>query len=141
VAEPASRFQSDYLAYRNGEITQPELIARLPHVAMIGDSVCMNVCISSILSTSWRARTCRGRNWFLDINPSPKSVRSVSKRLEKLTPFIATEYAGVGAMVDEEDAPQGFGPHSDQERILEEALYKHAQFFWEAVTTLAARKN
>jgi acetylornithine deacetylase/succinyl-diaminopimelate desuccinylase-like protein len=48
---------------------------------------------------------------------------------------------GVGAMVDEEDAPQGFGPHSDQERILEEALYKHAQFFWEAVTALAARKN
>jgi acetylornithine deacetylase/succinyl-diaminopimelate desuccinylase-like protein len=48
---------------------------------------------------------------------------------------------GVGAMVDEEDAPLGFGPHSDQERILEEALYKHAQFFWEAVTALAARKN
>jgi lysophospholipase L1-like esterase len=102
VAEPASRFQPDYLAYQNGEITQTELIARLPHVAMIGDSVCMNVCISSILSTSWRARTCQGRNWFLDINPSPKSVRSVSKRLEKLTPFIAIEYAGVGALVDRE---------------------------------------
>src|ERR1700704_6643171 len=102
VAEPASRFQSDYLAYQNGEITQTELIARLPHVAMIGDSVCMNVCISSILSTSWRARTCQGRNWFLDINSSPKSVRSVSKRLEKLTPFIAIEYAGVGALVDRE---------------------------------------
>ena len=26
---------------------------------------------------------------------------------------------GVGAMVDEEDAPKGYGPHSDQERILE----------------------
>ena len=28
---------------------------------------------------------------------------------------------GVGAMMDEEDAPKGFGAHSDQERILEEA--------------------
>jgi acetylornithine deacetylase/succinyl-diaminopimelate desuccinylase-like protein len=48
---------------------------------------------------------------------------------------------GVGAMVDQEDAPKGFGAHSDQERILEEAVYKHVQFFWEAVTSLAAVKN
>ena len=40
---------------------------------------------------------------------------------------------GVGAMVDEEDAPKGYGPHSDQERILEQAVYKHVQFFWQAV--------
>jgi acetylornithine deacetylase/succinyl-diaminopimelate desuccinylase-like protein len=45
---------------------------------------------------------------------------------------------GVGAMVDEEDAPKGFGPHSDQERILEAAVYKHVQFFWQAVTSIAA---
>jgi len=48
---------------------------------------------------------------------------------------------GVGAMADEEDAPKGFGAHSDQERILEEAVYKHVQFFWQAVTSLAASKN
>ena len=47
---------------------------------------------------------------------------------------------GVGAMVDEEDAAKGFGAHSDQERMLEEALYKHVQFAWEAVTGLAAKK-
>jgi acetylornithine deacetylase/succinyl-diaminopimelate desuccinylase-like protein len=47
---------------------------------------------------------------------------------------------GVGPMVDEEDAPKGFGPHSDQERLLEEALYKHVQFFWESVTALAGKK-
>ena len=47
---------------------------------------------------------------------------------------------GVGPMTDEEDAPKGFGAHSDQERLLEEAVYKHVQFFWEAVTGLAARK-
>ena len=44
---------------------------------------------------------------------------------------------GVGAMVDEEDAPKGYGPHSDQERILEQSLYKHVQFFWQAVTGIA----
>ena len=47
---------------------------------------------------------------------------------------------GVGAMVDEEDAPKGFGSHSDQERILEEAIYKHVQFFWTAVTAIAGSK-
>ncbi len=47
---------------------------------------------------------------------------------------------GVGAMGDEEDAAKGFGAHSDQERILEEALYKHVQFFWEAVTSIAGAK-
>jgi acetylornithine deacetylase/succinyl-diaminopimelate desuccinylase-like protein len=47
---------------------------------------------------------------------------------------------GVGAMLDEEDGPKGFGAHSDQERLLEEALYKHVQFFWEAVTGLAGKK-
>jgi acetylornithine deacetylase/succinyl-diaminopimelate desuccinylase-like protein len=45
---------------------------------------------------------------------------------------------GVGAMADLEDAPKGFGAHSDQERILEEAVYKHVQFFWTAVTSIAA---
>ncbi len=48
---------------------------------------------------------------------------------------------GVGAMGDEEDAAKGFGAHSDQERILEEAVYKHVQFFWEAVTSIAATKH
>ena len=44
---------------------------------------------------------------------------------------------GIGVMVDEEDAAKGFGSHSDQERILEESVYKHVQFFWEAVTAIA----
>jgi len=48
---------------------------------------------------------------------------------------------GVGAMVDEEDAPKGYGPHSDQERILEQALYKHVQFFWQAVNSIAGAKH
>ncbi len=48
---------------------------------------------------------------------------------------------GIGAMADEEDAAKGFGAHSDQERILEEAVYKHVQFFWQAVTSIAGTKK
>jgi acetylornithine deacetylase/succinyl-diaminopimelate desuccinylase-like protein len=47
---------------------------------------------------------------------------------------------GVGAMTDLEDASKGFGAHSDQERILEESVYKHVQFFWTAVTAIATTK-
>jgi acetylornithine deacetylase/succinyl-diaminopimelate desuccinylase-like protein len=48
---------------------------------------------------------------------------------------------GIGAMIDTEDAAKGYGAHSDQERILEEAVYKHVQFFWEAVTSIAGSKR
>lgn len=47
---------------------------------------------------------------------------------------------GIGPMVDEEDAPKGFGAHSDQERLLEDALYKFVQFNWEAVTSMAGKR-
>jgi acetylornithine deacetylase/succinyl-diaminopimelate desuccinylase-like protein len=46
---------------------------------------------------------------------------------------------GVGPMLDEEDAGKGFGAHSDQERMLEESLYKHVRFFWDAVTSIAGK--
>ncbi len=46
---------------------------------------------------------------------------------------------GIGPMIDEEDGPKGFGAHSDQERILEEAFYRFLQFNWEVVTSLAAK--
>jgi lysophospholipase L1-like esterase len=102
ISEPASPFYSDFLAYRNGEITQAELITRLPHVAMVGDSVSMGVYISSLWGTFWRARSCRGNNWFLDTNPAPAGIQSVSKRLEEFTPFVAIECGGIGALVDHE---------------------------------------
>ena len=47
---------------------------------------------------------------------------------------------GIGPMIDEEDAPKGFGAHSDQERILEAALYKFIQFNWNVTIALAAKK-
>jgi lysophospholipase L1-like esterase len=101
VAEPESLFHPDYLAYRRSEITRAELIARLPHVAMLGDSVCTSVYISSPWSTLWRARTSRGKNWFLHLDTAP-SICSISKGLETITPFVAVECAGVGALVDHE---------------------------------------
>ena len=101
VAEPESPFHPDYLAYRRGEITRAELINRLPHVAMLGDSVCTSVYISSPWSTLWRARTSRGKNWFLHLDAAP-SICSISKGLETITPFVAVECAGVGALVDHE---------------------------------------
>lgn len=47
---------------------------------------------------------------------------------------------GIGPMIDDEDASKGFGAHSDQERILEEALYKFVQFNWDVVNSLAAHR-
>src|SRR5689334_20391834 len=47
---------------------------------------------------------------------------------------------GIGPMVDEEDAPKGFGAHSDQERIVEAALYQFIQFNWNVTLALAAKR-
>jgi acetylornithine deacetylase/succinyl-diaminopimelate desuccinylase-like protein len=47
---------------------------------------------------------------------------------------------GVGPMTDSEDGPKGFGAHSDQERILEEALHRFVRFHWEIVVNLAKTK-
>jgi hypothetical protein len=101
VAEPESPFHRNFLAYRRGEITRTELISRLPHVAMLGDSVCMGMYISSPWSTLWRARTSRGKNWFVHLGAAP-SICSISKSLETITPLVATEWAGVGALVNHE---------------------------------------
>jgi lysophospholipase L1-like esterase len=101
ISEPHSPFYSDYLAYRKGGITRAQLIHRLPHVVMLGDSACMGIYISSPLNTLWRALTCHGKNWFRQFDDAP-GVFSVSKGLETITPFVAIEYAGIGALVDHE---------------------------------------
>jgi acetylornithine deacetylase/succinyl-diaminopimelate desuccinylase-like protein len=46
---------------------------------------------------------------------------------------------GIGPMVDEEDAPKGFGAHSDQERILETSLHQFVRFHWDLVVKAAAK--
>ena len=108
TAKADSRFHADYLKYRSGQISRLQLIARLPHVAMIGDSLSKNAYISSVPSTFWRARTKRQHDWFLDTDPSSDSVDSVFERLGRLTPLVATEYSGVGALVDQGTRPANF---------------------------------
>ncbi len=48
---------------------------------------------------------------------------------------------GVGPATDEEDGPKGFGPHSDQERILEAELHRFVRFHWDIVVGLARAAN
>jgi hypothetical protein len=47
---------------------------------------------------------------------------------------------GIGAMRDDEDVPKGFAAHSDQERIPEESVYEHLQFYWNAVTAIVGAR-
>ncbi len=47
---------------------------------------------------------------------------------------------GIGPLTDSEDGPKGFGAHSDQERILEEALHKFIRFHLDIVVNLAKAK-
>jgi acetylornithine deacetylase/succinyl-diaminopimelate desuccinylase-like protein len=47
------------------------------------------------------------------------------------------ECYGVGPAIDIEDGPLGFGAHSDQERILEDELYRFVRFHWDIVLDLA----
>ena len=57
IADSESQFYPDYQSYLKGKITKQELVARLPHVAMLGDSACMGTYISSPWSTFWRTCT------------------------------------------------------------------------------------
>jgi acetylornithine deacetylase/succinyl-diaminopimelate desuccinylase-like protein len=51
------------------------------------------------------------------------------------------ECYGVGPAADMEDLAKGFGAHSDQERLLEDSLYKFLQFQWEFLSTVAMAKK
>ena len=48
---------------------------------------------------------------------------------------------GVSLATDEEDTLKGFAAHSDQERVLEDSLYKYLQFQWEVLGTTAFTKR
>src|SRR6266566_499845 len=107
VSQASSPFYNDYLEYRRGRISRAELLRRLPHVAMMGDSLTQHFHISSPMSLFWRARTQRRKNWFLDTDPDPASIWSVYERLETFTPLVATEYNGAGALVAPTRASEG----------------------------------
>jgi len=108
VANPASPFQADYVAYKNKEISGAQLVVRLPHIAMIGDSLSRDAYISSAPATFWRAHTRAGNDWFLSNEPFPQGIYSLFRRLEEFTPLVATGYGGIGALVDNERDRQNF---------------------------------
>src|SRR5260370_32669550 len=70
-SQPSSPFYNDYLEYRQGRIGRAELGGRLPHRAMIGDSLGQHFYISSHISYCWRPRTPRRKNWFPDTALDP----------------------------------------------------------------------
>ena len=47
---------------------------------------------------------------------------------------------GIGPAVDIEDGPKGYGAHSDQERILEQELYRFVRFNYDLVAEIARSK-
>jgi acetylornithine deacetylase/succinyl-diaminopimelate desuccinylase-like protein len=49
----------------------------------------------------------------------------------------AMQCYGVGPAIDAEDAPKGFGAHSDQERLLVAELHRFMRFYWDAVVGIA----
>jgi acetylornithine deacetylase/succinyl-diaminopimelate desuccinylase-like protein len=48
---------------------------------------------------------------------------------------------GVSLATDEEDTLLGFAAHSDQERVLEDSLYKYLQFQWDVLSATAFTKR
>jgi acetylornithine deacetylase/succinyl-diaminopimelate desuccinylase-like protein len=48
---------------------------------------------------------------------------------------------GVAPATDEEDVAKGFASHSDQERLLEESLFKYLEFQWEVLGNTAFSKR
>ncbi|HUK35676.1 MAG TPA: peptidase dimerization domain-containing protein, partial [Vicinamibacterales bacterium] len=52
-----------------------------------------------------------------------------------------TECYGIGPAADLEDGAKGFGAHSDQERILENELYRFVHFSYDIVNDLARAKT
>jgi len=47
---------------------------------------------------------------------------------------------GIGSLQDVEDAEAGHGAHSDQERILEDELYRFVRFQYETVAAVARKQ-
>jgi lysophospholipase L1-like esterase len=100
ISNPASPHHTDYLEYQQGRLTKAQLMDRLPHIAMIGDSLSRDFYVSSIVSCVWRSKMNHGRDWFLDTDPSANSVYSLYERLAQETPVVACEYSSVGGRVD-----------------------------------------
>lgn len=92
---------------------------------------------SPLGSDAFKAITAAFRKVY-NIDTAPMMATSASDMAFLRAKGVACY--GAGPMVDEEDTAKGFGAHSDQERLLEEAVYKHVQFYWETVNGIAAKR-
>lgn len=108
ISNPASPHHTDYLEYRQGRLTKAQLMDRLPHIAMVGDSLSRNFYVSSLVSCVWRSKMNHGHDWFLDTDPSPTSVYSLYERLAQETPVVACEYSSVASRVDSGEVKHHF---------------------------------
>ena len=100
ISNPACPHHTDYLEYQQGRLTEAQLMDRLPHIAMVGDSLSRGFYVSSFVSCVWRSKMHHGNDWFLDTDESANSVYSLNKRLAQETPLVACEYSSVGGIVD-----------------------------------------
>jgi len=110
---------------------------RLPHIAMMGDSLSRDFYVSSFLSMVWRSKMNHGHDWFLDTDPSANSVYSLYERLAQETPLVACEYSSVGGRVDSGGGknrflgswfPLNFSQQTDL--ILEENRFPDLVLIW-----------
>src|SRR4030042_5365634 len=63
ISHPASPHNTDFLEYRQGRLTEAQLTDRLPHVAMVGDSLSRDFFVSSLVSDVWRSKVNHRHNW------------------------------------------------------------------------------
>jgi len=108
ISNPACQHHADYLEYQQGCLTEAQLMDRLPHMAMIGDSLSRDFYVSSQASMIWRSKMNHGRDWFLDTDPSANSVCSLYERLAQETPLVVCEYSSVAARVDSGEGKKRF---------------------------------
>jgi len=100
ASQAASPHHQDYQEYQQGRLTKAQLLDRLPHIAMVGDSLSRDFYVSSLVSMVWRSKMNHRCDWFLDTDASANSVYSLYERLAQETPLVACEYSSVGGKVD-----------------------------------------
>jgi acetylornithine deacetylase/succinyl-diaminopimelate desuccinylase-like protein len=108
------------------------------------------------VEASWAARDVRPPSGTarLDSDAFKAIEANVTKHYQTMTlPTMSTgatdmaylrakgiQCFGIGPVTDIEDGPKGFGAHSDQERILEQELYRFVRFHYDIVSDLARAK-
>ena len=137
ISNSGSPHHADYLEYQQGRLTEAQLLDRLPHIAMIGDSLSRDFYVASIASMIWRSKMHHGHNWFLDTDPSTNSVYSLYERLSQETPVAVCEYSSIGGWVDSGESRERFlgswfvFSFSQQvDLILEEKRFPNLVLIW-----------